>query len=100
MPHQRHPFLNCTKTARPCEPLVVQQKLNQTIIGQRVVIGVMLHFCEAGIPNSPNILMKTIHHSRTVFENPASTVQVYRNKTGQKSPLLVKTYHCVNEDML
>lgn len=58
------------------------KRVNQTIIGQGVAIGVILHFCEAGIPNSPNILMKTIHQTRTVFENPASTVQVYRNKTG------------------
>lgn len=101
MPHQRLPFLNCTKTARPCEPLVVQQKGKSDHYRTRGrVIGVILHFCEAGIPNSPNILITTIHHSHTVFENPASTIQVYRNKTGQKSPLLEKTYHCVNEDML
>lgn len=74
-------------------PWLFNKRVNHTIIGPGVVIGVILHFCEAGIPNFPNILMKTIHHSRTVFENPTSTVQVYRNKTGQKSPLLVKTYH-------
>lgn len=81
-------------------PWLFNKRLNHTIIGQGVTIGLILHFCEAGIPNSPNILMKTIHHSRSVFENPASTVQVYRNKRGQKSPLLVKTYYFVNEDML